>query len=78
MFVELKVKKIPARKTKVSDERVFPNIALLKWPFSKNHCLHLWPSALDSEEPLLYNAKCLVVLKSREVWFCGVLRPIQF
>lgn len=45
---------IPARKTKVSDEKVFPNKPLLKWLFSKSLCVHFCPAALSCEKHLIY------------------------
>lgn len=66
--------KIPAKKTKVSDERVFSNKLLLKWLCSKSLCLHFCPAALSWEEHLLQDAKSLVFFKAREVWFCGTCR----
>lgn len=74
LFVELQMEKIPAKKTKVSDERVFPNKPLLKWLCNKSLCLHFCPAALSWEEHLLQDAKYLVFFKVREVWFCGTWR----
>ena len=45
---------IPARKTKVSDEKVFPNKPLLKWLFSKSLCVHFCPAALSCKKHLIY------------------------
>lgn len=45
---------IPARKTKVSDEKVSPNKPLLKWLFSKSLCVHFCPAALSCKKHLIY------------------------